>query len=293
MEDKKLQKRVRNSYFVSTVSIAMVLFLLGATTYLIINVLSATDRLRESVVIHVIVRDGLSDEKTSELRKSLEDQLITRDVKYIPKAEAAEKFIAESGEDFRTFLGEDPAANPLPNSFEVGLAAKGSDRDEIEAFITDIEALNGVDEVVYSRGVVEQIGANLSKFNLILALFGTALLVISLVLLHNTIRMTIIAKRRIINTMRLVGANESFIMRQFAGSALMHGLWAGGLATLIFAILVSGLRRGMPELSLVGGGWLVVGIALGMIVLGVAISLIFTVLSVFRAVREDSSRAMI
>lgn len=291
-EDKRLKRRVRNSYFISTVSISMVLFLLGATTYLILNALNATDRLRESVVIHVMLDDGLPVEQTSAMRVSLELREIVREVIYIPKEDAAKTFIAESDEDFTAFLGDDPAANPLPDSFDVGLTARGSEREVIEALAAELEATSGVDEVVYQRGV-EQIGTNLGKFNLVLILFGGALLVISLVLLGNTIRMTIIAKRRIISTMKLVGANPGFIMRPFVASAVIHGLVAGLIATGLFALLVLGFHEGIPEIDLLRGNVLLGAIAGGMLVLGVVISLLFTVLAVRNAIRQESSKALI
>ncbi len=292
-EDKRLKRRVRSSYFISTVSIAMVLFLLGATTYLILNAMNATDRLRESVVIHVMLRDGLSVEQTSAIRMALELAENVREVNYVPKAEAAEKFIAESGEDYTPFLGDDPDANPLPDSFEVGLAARGTERELIEAFVSGVERIDGVDEVVYQKGVVGQIGDNLGKFKLVLLLFGGALLAISLILLNNTIRMTIIARRRIINTMKLVGANAGFIMRPFVGTAVLHGFYAGLAATALFVLLVFGLREGVPEINLLSGNVLLGAIAGGMIVLGIVISLLFTVLSVRKAVRQESSKALI
>ena len=292
-EDKRLRRRVRNSYLISTVSIAMVLFLLGATTYLILNALNATDRLRESVVIHIMLDDGLSAEQTAAIKAALEQSEAVREVKYVSKEEAAEKFIAESGEDFTAFLGDDPDANPLPDSFEAGLAARGSNREIIEAFVKEAEAMDGVDEVVYQRGVVEQTDTNLGKLNLVLVLFGGALLVIALILLNNTIRMTIMARRRIINTMKLVGANRGFIMRPFIGTATLHGLWAGLAATALFALLVFGLQEGIPEITLLRGNVLLGAIAGGMIILGIVISLLFTVFAVNKAVREDSSKAFL
>ena len=291
-EDKRLKRRIRASYFISTVSISMVLFLLGATTYLILNIMNATDRLRESVVIHVMLKD-VPVEQNSAIRSSLELNEAVREVKYVPKEEAARQFIDESGEDFTDFLGDDPAANPLPDSFEVGLAANASERETIEAFVTQVEAIEGVDEVVYQRGVVERIGTHIGKFRLVLILFGGTLLVISLILLNNTIRMTIIAKRRIINTMKLVGANTGFIMRPFAVSAVVHGLWAGIIATGLFALLVFGLNEGIPEIDFLKGNVLLPAIAGSMIVLGIILSLLFTLVAVRQAVRQEAARALV
>ena len=284
-EDKRLRRRVRNSYFVSTVSIAMVLFLLGSVTYLILGALDITQRLKESITIFVMLDDGLTDERTADLRQTIEGREGVREVVYITKEEAAEKFIAESGEDFTDFID----FNPLPDSFEVGLEARSSDKELIAAFVGDIEAMPGIREVDYQKNVVEKIDANLGKFELVLLFFGAALLVISLILLNNTIRMTILAKRHTINTMKLVGANRVFIMRPFLGSAVLHGIYAGLIAVGMFALLILGMQEGIPELKLLAGNVLMAIIAGAMIVVGVIISLIFTLLAVNKAVNRTTN----
>ncbi len=288
-EDKRLKRKVRNSYFISTVSIAMVLFLLGSVTYLILNALDVTNRLKESVTIHVMLDDGLDDEQTAELRKKIESKEVVRKVTYIDKEKAAEDFIAETGSDFRSFID----FNPLPNSFEVGLNARSSEKELVRQFDKEVSAMSGVSEVVYQKSVVEQIGTNLNKFNLVLLLFGAALLVISLILLNNTIRMTIMAKRQIINTMKLVGATGGFIMRPFLGSAALHGVYAGVIATLMFAAMIAGLQEGVPEISLMTGNVLLVSIAGAMIVGGILISLLFTIFAVNKSVKQPSSKAFL
>ena len=286
-EDKRLKRKVRNSYFISTVSIAMVLFLLGSVTYLILNALNVTNRLKESVTIYVMLEDGLDDDQTADLRKQIEAKEVVRQIVYVSKEDAAEAFIAETGNDFRSFID----FNPLPNSFEVGLNARSSEKELVRQFDREVSAMKGVSEVVYQKSVVEQIGTNLGKFNLVLLLFGAALLVISLILLNNTIRMTIMAKRQIINTMKLVGATEGFIMRPFLGSAAMHGVYAGVIATLMFVAMIAGLQEGLPEISLLTGNVLILSIAGAMIAGGIVISLLFTIFAVDKSVKQPSSKA--
>jgi cell division transport system permease protein len=285
-EDKRLKRRVRRSYLISTVSIAMVLFLLGSVAFLILNALNATNRLKESVVIYVMLSDGLSEEQTAELRTKIETQEAVRQVDYVSKETAAERFIAETGEDFSGFID----FNPLPNSFEVGLKARSSDKEIVRNFEKTVSAMAGVSEVVYQKGVVEQIGSNINKFNLVLLLFGGALLVISLILLNNTVRMTIVAKRRIINTMQLVGATRGFIMWPFVGSAVLHGIYAGLIATAMFAAMIVGLAEGLPEVAMLRGNLLLGSIAGGMIVGGVIISVLFTIFAVNKFVRMAGNK---
>ncbi len=288
-EDKRLKRKVRNSYFISTVSIAMVLFLLGSVTYLILNALNVTNRLKESVTIYVMLDDGLDDEQTDGLRKQIESKEIVRQVTYIDKEKAAEDFIAETGSDFRSFID----FNPLPNSFEVGLNARSSEKELVRQFEKEVSAMPGVSEVVYQKGVVEQIGSNLNKFNLVLLLFGAALLVISLILLNNTIRMTIMAKRQVINTMKLVGATEGFIMRPFLRSAALHGVYAGLIATLMFIAMTAGLQEGIPEINLLTGNVLLLSITGAMIAGGILISLLFTIFAVDKSVKQPSNKAFL
>ncbi len=286
-EDKRIKRKVRNSYLISTVSIALVLFLLGSVSYLILNALSATDRLKESVTIYVMLKDGLSEQETADLRKQIETKESVREVKYITKEQAAEDFRAYIGNDFEEFLDE----NPLPNSFEVGLTAEASEKEAIRSLEKELTALTGVDEVIYQKGVIEQIGSNINKFNLILLLFGGALLFIALILLNNTIRMTIVAKRHIINTMKLVGATRGFILRPFLASATAHGIYAGAIASIMFIAMVAGLGEGLPEVRFLKDNMLLLGIVAAMIIGGIIISLLFTLFAVNKFVRMPSGKA--
>jgi cell division transport system permease protein len=285
-EDKRLKRRVRNSYFISTVSIAMVLFLLGSVTYLIINVLNLTDRLSESVTIHAMLSDDVTGMETVKLRRQIESQDVVREVVYISKEEAIKQFIAEGGEDFTSFID----FNPLPNSMDITLMAR-SEKSQVEDFVAALEAMHGVKEVVYQKNVIRQIAVNFNKLNLVLLLFGGALFVISIVLLANTIRMTIVAKRQIINTMKLVGANSRFIMRPFLGSAALHGLYAGLIATAMFVVMVVGMNENLPEVKLLAGSGMIVSIVVAMIVIGVAISLLFTLFAVNKAIKQTTGKA--
>lgn len=285
-DDKRLKNRVRRSYLISTISIAMVLFLLGSVSYLILNALDITNRLRESVTVYVMLENGLDEEQTDALKKQIEAEKVVREVVYVPKDEAAKKFIAETGEDFTSFID----FNPLPDSFEVGLSARSSEKEAVRELEKKLVAMKGVAEVEYHRNVVEQIGSNINKFNLVLLLFGGALLVISLILLNNTIRMNILAKRHIINTMKLVGATRGFIMRPFLGSAVLYGIYAGLIATLMFAGMIAGLNEGLPEIYLLRSNTLLITIVAGMIAGGVVISSLFTIFAVNKFVRMSGNK---
>lgn len=284
-EDKRLNRKVRNSYIISTVSVAMVLFLLGAVSFLIFNALKASDRLKESISVYVMLDNDIDAQRAMELQKEIGAREEVKKITFIPKSQAAKEFKEYIGNDFEEFLSE----NPLPDSFEIGLRAEGSDKQTISEFERQVTALQGVDEVVYQKNIIEQIGTNINKFNLIILLFGGALLVISLILLNNTLRMTIVARRQLINTMKLVGATRMFIKRPFLISAAKHGIYAGLLASLMFVGMVAGLREGLPEINL-ADNVLSLSIIGCMIIGGVIISVIFTAAAVDKFIKMPTGK---
>lgn len=283
---KSLKRKVRNSYIISTVSIALVLFLLGSVGYLIFNAVRATDMMKENVTIHVMLRNGTSPERIAAIGDTLTRREAVKEAAFVSKDEAAENFREQVGSDFVEFL----QFNPLPDSYEVRLRHEYSDKEYIRAFEKEVSSWSEVDEVVYQRAVVEQIGANINKFNLVLLLFGGALLVIALILLNNTIRLTIYSKRYLINTMKLVGASEWFIMKPFLLRSLLHGVYAWLIAAAMFLALVAGLGEGLPEVTFLAESRPVMFVLGGMLLLGLLISGLFTTFAVDKFVRMNTTK---
>lgn len=280
MNDRKLRRKVRLSYAISTVSIAMVLFLLGSVGYLILSLMNATDRMKENVAVHVMLRDGLSDDEKNAVLGKLMALEGVKEAVFVSEDEAARDFLENAGDDFTKFLD----FNPLPDSYEVRMTADGG-RESVRTLERRAMSWPEVEEVVYQRGVVDQIGTNITKFQFALLIFGAVLLVISVILLNNTIRVTIFSKRYIISTMKLVGADRWFILRPFLGSSIRQGLAAAFIATLLFGLLVAGIGEGLPEIRFVADRIYLVWIVAGMFAVGLLISVVFTMLAVNKFVR--------
>lgn len=287
--NKRIKRKVRNAYVVSTVSIALVLFLLGAVGYLILGALGATQRLKENVTVYVMLEEGVSAEDSLALKTRLEGHEAVWSARYISKAEAAAEFRTYLGDDFVEFLEH----NPLPASYELRLSARSSDRETLSALERQVASWNGVDEVVYQRSVVEQITSNINKFNLILLLFGATLLFISLILLNNTIRVTVYSKRYIIQTMKLVGATRWFIMRPFLAGSVLQGVYAGLIAWGMLSVMIVGLNEGLPEVRFVTERMYILAIYGAQMVGGVFISLVFTGFAVRKFLRMHTHKAFL
>lgn len=281
-----MKRKVRNAYAISTVSIALVLFLLGAVGYLILGALNASDRLKESVSVYVMLDQNAAPDTVATIGKQLQALESVKGVRFISKDQAAREFQEYLGNDFVDFLQE----NPLPDSYELNLDAAASDRQSLAQLEKQISAWEGVEEVVYQKNVIDQISSNINKFNLVLLLFGGALLVISLILLNNTIRVSIFSKRYVINTMKLVGATRWFIMKPFLGSSVLQGIYSGLISWVMLAGLIAGLHEGLPDVRFVSEQMQLAIIFGAMMVGGILISLIFTTFAVRKFLKMKSSK---
>ena len=273
-DDKRLKRKVRNSYIVSTVSITLVLFLLGSVGYLMVAALKVADTLQESIAVTVELKNGLSEAQKETISKRLTAEEMVATIAYFAKEEKAEEeeFRKMFGSSFEEILPE----NPLLDSFELTLTSASSDKELLDSFIAAAGRIEGVDRVSYPALMAERLHATVNKIRLVLLLFGGALLVISLILLSNTIRLAIFSKRYLINTMKLVGATKWFIMRPFLGSSLTQGILAGTAASALFGLAVYGLNEAVPELMTIAEAGKIAIILGSMIAGGIIISGLFT-----------------
>ena len=174
-DNRRLKRKVRNSIIISTISISLVLFLLGSMGFLLFNALKLTAGIEESMTVHVMLQNSVERNRCDSLRRCLEAEEGVGRVIFVPKEKAAEEFAAEIGSDFVEFL----KFNPLPDAFEVGFNAGEAGRDAVAAFEKRVTRWPEVEQVVYQKAVVEQIGSNINKFNVVLLFVGGTLLVIS------------------------------------------------------------------------------------------------------------------
>ena len=285
-DDKRLRRKVRRSYIVSTISISLVLFLLGSVGYMLYAALTTAHTLRESVTLSA----ELDNKVDAEQRGKIEEKLLA--IEGVTGVEYAAKEDKINDEEFRRMFASEIEhileENPLRNSFEVAIAS--ADRAATDAVADKISAIKGVVYVAYPASTIERLHSTITKITIVLAAFGGALLAISLILLNNTIRLAIFSRRYLINTLKLVGATKGYIMRPFLSTAAKQGVWAGLAASVLFGGALFGLSGAMPEImatSELTKAAIVVG---SMIVGGVVISLLFTSIAVNKFVNMKSNK---
>lgn len=287
-DDKRLKRKVRNSYLVSTISMALVLFLLGSVGYLMLAAGEVASSLRNSIVVMVELDQQIDDTKRQAIEELLMADALTGSVRFVSREEKAadEEFRKVFASSFEEVLDE----NPLLDSFEVTLKADSENREEVDRFMATVAQLDGVDRAAFPAQMAEQLHRTVSKIRFVMLLFGGALLLVSLILLNNTIRLAIFSKRYLINTMKLVGATKWFIMKPFLSSALKQGLFSGLLSALLFVVAVIGLVETVPELTMLAD-WQRVGVMLGALIgVGLLLSIVFTALAVNKFVNMKSNK---
>lgn len=287
-DDRRLKRKVRNSYIVSTVSIMLVLFLLGSVGYLMVAAMKVADTLQQSIAVTVELRNGITDDEKVAIEKQLTAEELVSTIAYVGKEEKIEdaEFRKMFDSEFEEILGE----NPLLDSFELTLTADSADKELIDGFIASVSQLRGVERVSYPALMAERLHATVGKIRLVLLLFGGALLIISLILLSNTIRLAIFSKRYLINTMKLVGATKWFIMRPFLASSVTQGIMAGAGASALFGLAVYGLNEAIPELLTIAEAGKIAIILGAMIAGGILISGVFTWIALNKFVNMKSNK---
>ena len=287
-DNKRLKRRVRNSYIVSTVSMALVLFLLGSVGYLMTAALRVARTLQESVTVTVELENGVDSVRRSEIESRLRGDEMVRAIEFVSKE--AKIGDAEFRHMFENEIEEVLGENPLNDSFEVHLSAESADSTQLDAFMAKAGGMRGVERATCPLPMIRRMHATVNKIRLVLLLFGGALLVISLILLSNTIRLAIFSKRYLINTMKLVGATKWFIMRPFLGSSLTQGILAGTAASALFGLAVYGLNEAVPELMTIAEAGKIAIILGSMIAGGIIISGLFTFAALNKFINMKSNK---
>ena len=250
--------------------------------------LKVADTLQESIAVSVELKNGLSDEQREAIEKRLTDEEMVATIAYSPKEEKIDdqEFRKMFNSSFEEILQE----NPLLDSFELTLTSASADKELLDSFIAAVGRIDGVDRVSYPAQMAERLHATVNKIRLVLLMFGGALLVISLILLSNTIRLAIFSKRYLINTMKLVGATKWFIMKPFLGSSVTQGILAGVAASALFVLAVYGLNEAVPELMTIAEAGKIAIILGSMVVGGIVISGLFTFAALNKFVNMKSNK---
>ncbi|MDE6793609.1 MAG: permease-like cell division protein FtsX, partial [Muribaculaceae bacterium] len=269
----KHNKEVKISYWAAhlttIVSVTLVLLIIGIIALISAGAKAETDRLRENLEVSVVMGDSVSDRGAAKVAELLKKKGFAHDVRLISKAEALKQWKDDTGEDLEQLFG----VNPLSPEITFNVTADYGSEAALRKIEKEIKPLEGVQTVVLPESkMVESMNRNIEKFSIILGCIAIVMIIISFVLINNTVHLSIYARRFTIHTMQLVGATNSFIRAPYVGNNMLSGLIAGIVATALLALaLAFAPQAGFTEagdyvswgmVAIIGGGITLVGILL-------------------------------
>ena len=244
-DNKMMRRRLANAYLSSVISISLVLLLVGIAAMLLVNARSVSDYFKDNMQVTVMMKQHVTDEAAMDFQNSvLDGKRFIKKTTFISKEQGQREMADMLGDDFLEVF----ETSPIPVSIDITLKAEYVSADSLEVVRHEVAASPLVDEVVYQSSLVDALNANLGRISAILGVFIALLLFISFVLINNTVRLNVYARRFTIHTMKLVGATRSFIRAPFLVQAAFQGVFAAFIAIIALVVMMYFMRSEFQQL---------------------------------------------
>lgn len=273
------------THLTTTVSVTLVLLLVGIITFITLSSEKESKKIRERLEVNLVLNDNVTDSIAQALVSQLDKLPYSFDAGYIGKKQALEDWKQETGEDLETLFG----VNPLSPEVYFRIRADYSSPDSLSLIKSQLNELPDVAEVVMPDSeMVEAMNRNIQSLAIILGIVALVMIIISFVLINNTVHLNIYARRFTIHTMQLVGATNGFIRKPFILNNLWAGLTAAIIASCILALSLSAAPHlGWNDVAEYISWWLYACVAGGMLIAGPMICCIAASIATSRYLRKD------
>jgi len=223
--------------FTSIFTTFLTLIVAGSLIIASENTNKVIEYLRDKYKIEVFFKKDVSDKRLGEIIKEFKMIRGVSSITIITKGDAEKIFKSQFGEDILEILGY----NPLPASCVLNVVKKQANRIKIRPIIDQLRKFPEVDEVSYQGRLISRIESYYEKFVKSMTGLLILVLVVSVFIISNTVRLTIYAKKELIQSLQLIGATNVFVKAPFIIEGVFHGLIGAALASLL---LISGLNFG-------------------------------------------------
>jgi len=285
----KANKEVKISYWAhhltTIISVTLVLMLMGIIAMFWISADTETRRLKEKIELSVIMGDSIPDGATVRLAEELKKTPYALNVRVITKDEAMKNWEEDTGEDLQELYG----VNPLSEEITFGVKADYASAAKIGEIKRELEKRHEVEAVSSpDEEMVDSMNRNIQRLTVLLGIMAAIMLLISFVLINNTVHLTIYSRRFTIHTMKLVGATNGFIRRPVILNNMLAGLIAGVISSGIIAVIMVGAKEtGLPDITHYVG-WPAFGIvSAGLVITGLLLCGLTSCLSANTYLRKD------
>src|SRR5688500_9082078 len=274
-------KRSQPSYFMAILGVSLVLFILGILGWIVINANKLGDYFKENVEVRVYLRENISPKDSAALVEYIASKPYVKKYTYVTKDLAKEKFLADGNEDWKNVL----EANPLQASIDFFLKTQYVNGDTLQNIKAGLEQNIAVSDVQYPKSLVDNLNRNVRKVSIILLGIAIVLCIVVIVLIDNTIRLAMFSNRFLIKTMQMVGATRWFIAKPMNVRAIINGALSGIIAIAAVILVIFGAERVLPEMKAIHDNTTLALLFIGLIILGICITLFSTHRSVLKYLR--------
>ena len=224
-----LNRRILSSSASVVISLSLVLFVIGLLGLVLINAQRLSNYVKENIGFTIMLKEGVNEMEIMNFQKILDAADFAKSSTFVSKEQATKDLQNDLGEDFVSFLGY----SPLLASVDVKLNASYANTDSLAVIKTELNDYPVVHTIFYQENLIDKLNSNVKRLSFFLLSFCLLLFVIAFALINNTIRLSVYSKRFLIQTMRLVGATNSFIQKPFLVKGIYQGIYSS-----IFAIFM-------------------------------------------------------
>ena len=273
------------AHLTTTVSVTLVLLLVGIIAFITLSSEQESRNIRQKLEVSLVMNDTVSDAIAKDLATRLQKEPYTIEPGYIGKDQALQDWKEDTGEDLEALFG----VNPLSPEVYFRVKAEYSSADSLKSLKKSLSTLPGVAEVVMPDSeMVDAMNENIQSLAIILGVVAFVMIVISFVLINNTVHLAIYARRFTIHTMQLVGATKGFIRGPFIKNNLLAGFVSALIASSILAIaLAAAPKAGWDDVAHYISWALYACVAGGMVIAGPLICGLAALMATSRYLNKD------
>ena len=237
--------KIFSNYFLVIISISIVLFLISSFTLIALNSEKIINDFKENIPVVVFIKDQSNKIELSKFEKNLEINNTIKKFDFVSKKDAANKLSEEIGEDFINYLGY----NPLYDSYDIFFTSDNVNNLFIDQLVEEFKNESFVEEVTYDAPLIDLINKNILILKQWSLIIGSVFLFISIILMNNTIRLSVYSNRLNIKTMQLVGATKFFIKKPFIITHIKLGVFGSIISSLLLVAILYYLNINFFEID--------------------------------------------
>ena len=280
---KASSKRGKPTYAYAIIGVALVLFLFGIVGWFFLNLRKTGDFAKENIQVHAWLNPNAQKKKIDSLQTYVKSIPYAKDVQYVTREMAIERWNKENDSSWKQILDE----HPLPESVDFYIKANYVQKDSLNILSNDlISRFPGlINDFQFPTETIAQISKFVKTAAYLFLVFAVLLTILVVFSIDNTIRLAMYSNRFLIKTMQMVGATRWFIIKPINIRAILNGLISAGVAIAALWLTILLIETFEPKFKVLHDNTSMILLFLAIIVLGISISLFSTHRSVIKYLR--------